>query len=112
MARLGRSAALAGGSLLLMAAVAQTALAAVDAETAAKQISERYAVEVLKVRPGEIAGRKVWLLTVMRPSGSGNATFQVHSLAVDQETGALVPSFRHLPDGYVLPPPAPGASRP
>src|SRR3546814_2665178 len=80
---------------LLFAAVAvPTALAEVSAEAAATQIGELYGVEVLKVQPGEIDGRKVWLLTVMQPAGSGNSSFQVHRLAVDRANGALVPSFR------------------
>ncbi len=83
-----------------------------SADTASKQIGERFDVEVLKVRPGEIDGRKVWLVTVMRPGGDSNAAFQVHLLAVDQESGELVPSFRHHTDGYSLPPAAPGASQP
>ena len=112
MARHRRLPALVAAGLLLAAVAAPGALAEVGAEAAAKQIGERYGVEVLKVRPGEIDGRTVWLLTVMQPSGSGNATFQVNYLAVDQQSGALVPSFRHYRDGYALPPPGRGASSP
>ena len=108
--------AVAAPGLLLAAAAAPGALAQADAqagaEAAARQIAERYGVEVLEVQPGEIDGRMVWLLTVMQPAGSGNATFQVNNLAVDQESGALVPSFRHRTQGYDLPPAAPGAAQP
>lgn len=104
--------AVAAAGLLFAAAAAPDALAQVGAEAAARQIAERYGVEVLKVQPGESDGRKVWLLTVMQPAGSGNASFQVNHLAVDQESGALVPSFRHRTQGYDLPPAAPGAPRP
>jgi hypothetical protein len=101
--------------LLLAAAVvpaaAPAAWAAVSGEAAGKQLAERYDVQVLKVRDGDIGGRKVWLVTVMKPGGNSNGAFQVHVLAVDQASGELVPSFRHLPDGYVLPPPAPGEER-
>jgi hypothetical protein len=110
-----RSARLAA-ALLLAAfaapAVSSAAFAAVSAEAASQQIGERFEVQVLKVAPGELDGRKVWLVTVMVPEDSGNASFQVHVLAVDQETGALVPSFRHHADGTTLPPPAPGGSLP
>lgn len=104
--------ALTAVGLLLAAVAVPAAEAAMSADTASKQIGERFDVEVLKVRPGEIDGRKVWLVTVMRPGGDSNAAFQVHLLAVDQESGELVPSFRHHTDGYSLPPAAPGASQP
>ncbi|WP_340118568.1 hypothetical protein [Pelagibius sp. 7325] len=103
------------GVLLAAAAFSaapQPARAAVGAEAAGKQIAERYDVQVLKVAPGEIDGRKVWLLTVMVPGGNSNSAFQVHRLAVDQESGDLVPSFRHHTEGYTLPPAAPGGERP
>ncbi len=99
-------------AVLGTSAVTSAASAAVSAETAAKQIGERFDVQVLKVAPGELDGRKVWLVTVMQPGDSGNASFRVHVLAVDQETGALVPSFRHHADGMTLPPAAPGGSLP
>jgi len=97
---------------LAASAVPAAAWAAVSAETASKQIAARYDVQVLKVEPGEIDGRKVWLVTVMVPGGNRNSAFQVHRLAVDQQSGDLVPSFRHHTDGYTLPPAAPGGSLP
>jgi hypothetical protein len=103
------------GALLAVAALSATpqpVWAAVGAEVAGKQVAERYGVQVLKVAPGEIAGRKVWLVTVMVPGGNSNSAFQVHRLAVDQESGDLVPSFRHHTEGYTLPPAAPGGERP
>lgn len=109
-----RLTALAACILLAAAlpAAAPSAWAAVSAEAAGKQVAERYAVEVLKVRPGEIGGRAVWMVTVMVPGGNSNSAFQVHQLAVDQESGELVPSFRHHTEGYSLPPAAPGGSLP
>ncbi len=88
------------------------ATAAVTKEAAAERIAEEFGVEVLRVRPGERDGRAIWLLTVMQPEGSSNATFQVHILAIDQESGDLLPSFRHRNSGYDLPPPAAGGGRP
>jgi hypothetical protein len=104
------------GIFLLATLVAAPAVpgaqAAVGKEAAGKQVSKTYNVEVLRVRDGTIDGRKVWLVTVMKPGGNSNGAFQVHVLAVDQESGALVPSFRHHADGYTLPPPQPGGERP
>lgn len=91
--------------------VARPAQAAVSQEEAAERIAESYDVEVLSVRAGERAGRQVWLVTVMMPGGNRNNAFQVHVLAVDQETGELVSSFQHHADGYSVPPPAPGTDR-
>lgn len=90
---------------------ASPAQAAVSQEAAAKRIAESYDVEILKVRAGERGGRQVWLVTVMMPGGNRNNAFQVHVLAVDQETGDLVSSFQHHADGHSVPPPAPGTNR-
>ena len=79
------------------------ARAAVTKEEASRQVATSFGVEVLKVRPGKIDGRDVWLLTVMNRGGNFNGAFQVNTLAVDQASGALVPSFRHGPSGYSLP---------
>ncbi len=97
---------------LSLAFALPVAQAAESAEAAGKKIGERFDVEVLKVSPDALDGRKVWLVTVMKPGGDRNSAFQVHVLAVDQETGALVPSFRHSANGSILPPPAPGGERP
>ena len=87
------------------------AQAAVSQEAAAKRLAESYGVQVLKTRAGQLDGRKVWLVTVMQPGGDRNNAFQVHVLAVDQESGELVPSFQHRADGYTLPPLPPGGER-
>ena len=95
--------------LLVAALAVPVAQAAVSADAAAKQIGERYQVEVLMVRPGEVGKRKVWLITVMQPAGNSNGAFRVHVLAVDQQSGDLVSSFRPYTDDYSLPPAAPGS---
>ncbi len=79
------------------------ALAQVTDLEAKRQVEESYQVEVLGVREGEIDGRAVWLVTVMMPPGDYNAAFMVSNLAIDRETGDLVPSFRHRVSGYELP---------
>ncbi len=92
-------------ALAVLAAMAwgAAAFAQVTGEAAKLQVEEAYGVEVLSVSPGEIDDRAVWLLTVMVPEGDSNAAFMVTRLAVDQETGDLVPSFRHRASGYDLP---------
>ena len=79
------------------------AVAQVSDQEAKRQVEESYDVEVLRVREGEIDGRGVWLVTVMLPPGDFNSAFMVSSLAIDRETGDLVPSFRHRESGYDLP---------
>ncbi len=78
---------------------------ALTQEEAERKIAEDFGVEVLakRTRAGEIDGRAVWFLTVMNPGGTFNGAFQVNTLAVDQETGELVPAFRHRASGYDLP---------
>ncbi len=77
------------------------ALAAVSESEAVKMIEEAFDVEVLRARARQIDGRKVWLLTVMNQGGDFNTAYQVNTLAVDQETGKLVPAFRHGASGFV-----------
>ncbi len=86
--------------------------AAISQDAAAKLITDQFGVEVLRIRAGELDERRVWFVTVMQPEGSSNATFQVHILAVDQESGELLPSFRHRESGYYQPPPPAGGARP
>ncbi|MDJ0946518.1 MAG: hypothetical protein QNJ30_23965 [Kiloniellales bacterium] len=78
---------------------------ALTQQEAERKVAEAFGVEVLSkhTRAGEIDGRAVWFLTVMNPGGTFNDAFQVNTLAVDQETGELVPAFRHRASGYELP---------
>jgi hypothetical protein len=80
-----------------------TGSAAISQSAAVQMIEQTFDVEVLRARAGQIDGRAVWLLTVMNRGGDFNAAFQVNTLAVDQETGKLVPAFRHRESGYDLP---------
>lgn len=90
--------ALLAGCVFSGSAVAQVT----DLE-AIRQVEESYGVEVLGVRASEIDERAVWLVTFMVPGGNSNAAFMVSSLAIDQQTGDLVPSFRHHASGYDVP---------
>lgn len=90
--------------LMVQALVAGVAEAQVSKDQAGQLVAEAYDVEVLRVSEGEIEGRSVWLVSVMNPAGDFNEAFQVTTLAVDAETGGLVPSFRHRASGYDSPP--------
>lgn len=78
---------------------AAPAQAQIGRDQAAAQIAKDYGVEVLRVRPGEIGGKPVWLVTVMRPGGNFNAAFQVVTLAVEQATGDLVQNYSQVERG-------------
>jgi TctA family transporter len=80
---------------------------ALMADEARALVAERYRVEVLGIEAGTLDGRAVWVVTVMQPGGNSNGAFRVTRLAVDRESGALIPSFRHEgPSGYRVPPAA------
>ncbi len=98
-------------ALLLSAQVTIGRAAALSEADAARQVEADYGVEVLKVRAGERDGTAVWLVTFMVPGGDSNAAFQVQTLALEQATGDLVPSFRHRRSGYDLPPPGSGGAK-
>lgn len=100
-----RNLTLVGAALVLALVLRPGAAAALTKEEAERKVAEAYGVEVIskKTRAGEIDGRPVWFLTVMNPGGDFNAAFQVTTLAVDRDSGELVPAFRHRPSGYELP---------
>lgn len=79
------------------------AVAQLTDQQAKDQVEGSYDVEVLRVRESEIDGRAVWLVTFMVPQGDSNAAFMVSSLAIDRQTGDLVPAFSHRASGYELP---------
>ena len=78
--------------------------AAISEDEAARNVAEAYDVQVLRVVEDEIDGQAVWLVTVMKGGGDRNDAFQVSTLALDRQSGELVPSFRHRASGYDLPP--------
>ncbi len=80
--------------------VPSAADAQVTARQASRQFAETYGVQVLKVRSGEIGGKRVYLLTVMNPKGDFNEAFQVNTVAVAADTGNLIAGFRHRVSGY------------
>lgn len=96
------------GVALAVAALPTPASAAVSEAEAVKLIEATYDVEVLRVRAQRIEDRWAWMLTVMYRGGDFNTAFQVNTLAMDQETGELLPAVRHGPSGYQ---PSEGARR-
>ena len=101
--RVRRQLALAIAGALLVGLATPDARAAVSSEEAAAKVAEQYGVQVLRVRAGVLDTTPVWLVTVMKPGGDNNDAFQVTTLAVDQESGNLMPAFRHGSSGYELP---------
>ncbi|MCC6469063.1 MAG: hypothetical protein IT563_12150 [Alphaproteobacteria bacterium] len=77
--------------------------AAVTPDEVSKKLSQQFGVQVLRVLPTTIDGRQAFVATVMNPAGNSNEAFRIDHLAVDAETGALLPGFRHGNSGYVLP---------
>ena len=99
--------AMVGAVVLVLAILAGLlpgpAAAAVSSEEAARKVTEQFSVKVLRVRAAVLDTTPVWLVTVMSAGGNNNDAFQVNTLAINQETGELVPSFRHGASGYTLP---------
>jgi hypothetical protein len=89
-------------SLALAVLLAAGAAQAASPDEVKKKIEAAYPVQVLKVEPADIDGKKAYSVRVMRKDG-GNAAFGVTTLAVDAETGALLPAFQHRASGYRLP---------
>ncbi len=100
-----RYAAAAAAVLLLSGWVAAAGAAeALTADKVSAGIAERYHVTVLRVTPTKVDDHAAFDVVVMNPGGDDNGAFQVSTLVVDAATGALLPQFTHLPDGYTLPP--------
>ena len=72
----------------------------VTKESVEQSLEESYPVQVLKIVEGEIDGTAAWIVTVMNEGGDFNSAFQVTTLAVDRQTGDLIPSFRPGASGY------------
>ena len=94
---------LVGVALLIGQASAATAQSELTSAAVAKQVADRFGVEVLRIVESEMDGRPVFLVTVMAPGGDYDGAFQVTRLMVDRATGALVSQFRHRAAGYDLP---------
>jgi hypothetical protein len=90
--------ALVAACLILLAGAAQAA----SPDEVKQKIEKTFGVRVLKVTPFDLDGRKAYDVRVMREN-DGNGAFGITSLAVDAESGALIPAFRHKASGYALP---------
>lgn len=98
-----RTALAATATALLLLASASGARAQLSPDAVSAAIAKRYGVSVLKVSPIKVDGREAYAVAVMNPGGNDNGAFEVSTLVVDAESGALVPQFMHLPSGYALP---------
>ncbi len=85
---------------LAVAALPTPGSAAMGEAEAVKMIEATFDVQVLRVRAQQVGDRPAWLLTVMNRGGDFNTAFQVNTLAVDRETGKLLPAVRHGASGY------------
>lgn len=101
--RMRMTMALAMGLAIFAALIPGPSQAAVTSEDAARKVAEQFSVKVLRVRAAVLDSTPVWLVTVMNAGGNNNDAFQVNILAVDQDSGELIPSFRHGASGYELP---------
>ncbi len=93
---------LSGAVALVLVASAGTAAAQMTPLDVDKKLTQQYGVKVLRLVPGEFDGRKVFVATVMNPAANSNGAFEVATLAVDPQTGSLIPAFRHTKSGYEL----------
>ena len=86
---------------VLLAALAfpSPAIAAMSANQVKAKVAKAFGVKVLKVRPGKVDGRKVFVVTIMNPGGNFDEAFQVSTIVVDVETGKLVSGYRHRASG-------------
>ncbi len=91
---------LAGGLLGAMLVMPLPAVAAMSADQVRANITKAFGVKVLRTRPGQADGRRVYVVTIMNPGGDFNTAFQVNTLIVDADTGKLVSGFRHRASGY------------
>ncbi|SMF23935.1 hypothetical protein SAMN06265365_108126 [Tistlia consotensis] len=87
------------GLMVALLAGAATPAAAIDEKAAARLVAEQFGVQVLKVRPGTVDGRAVWLVTGMNPGGNSNSAFVVSTVAVDVESGRPLRSFQPVETG-------------
>jgi len=84
--------------LLMIVGTAEARAAMSPAEIAAK-IERRFGVSVLKVAPAALPEKGTLAVTVMNPPGAFNEAFQVNTIAVDANTGELVPVYRQTDNG-------------
>lgn len=91
---------LAGGLLGAMLVMPLPTVAAMSADQVSAKITKVFSVKVLRTRPGQADGRRVYVVTIMNPGADFNTAFQVNTLIVDADTGKLVSGFRHRASGY------------
>ena len=95
--------AVLAATVVVAALLASGARAGVTSDEVKKQLEGALPVQVLRVQSGEVDGKPAFLVRVMKKTPGGSDAFSVTTLAVDGETGQLIPAFRHRASGYVLP---------
>lgn len=87
------------GLATMVAATAQAKMTEAEVRASIEQL---YPVKVLRVTVTEVNGKGAFAVTVMNRGGDFNSAFQVTTLVVDADTGALIPVFGHRVSGYRL----------
>ncbi|NQU69781.1 MAG: hypothetical protein HQ514_04490 [Rhodospirillales bacterium] len=64
-------------------------------------VERTYGVRILKMRPGNVGGKRAFIATAMNPGGDFNESFQVNVIGIDAATGKLIPGFQHRPSGLI-----------
>ena len=64
-----------------------------------KAIEQAYGVQVIGIEPGGKDDQQFFTVRVINPAGDFNEAFMVSLLAVDRQTGKLIPQFRHGDSG-------------
>ena len=98
-----RALAAVAAGIVVAALVAGVARAAVTPDDVKKRLEGALPVQVLRVEQGEVDGKPAFFVRVMKKAQGDNDAFSVATLAVDGETGQLIPAFRHRASGYWLP---------
>ena len=80
-----------------LAAIASPALAQVSEAEVTSMVEDAYPVQVLKVEAAEVNGEAAWLVTMMNTGGNFNEAFAVNTIAVDRQTGELIPAYQSGP---------------
>lgn len=101
MRKLRRHVLFALSLLAVFALSAQASAQTPDKKGIADRLAKDYGVTVLKTADGEIDGKPVLFVTVMKDGGNKNDAFQVTTLAVDPASGELISQYRTTPNGQV-----------
>lgn len=93
-------------SLAVLASTVAPLRAEMNAEEVTRRLQDAYGILVLKVQEIADRGGAAFAVTMMNPPGDFNEAYQVNTVVVDRQTGALIPQTRESINGGVDPAPA------